>query len=41
MLFYLKKQKNHKEGPIAIYMRITVNGKRVDMLPGGANAKMT
>jgi hypothetical protein len=31
LLFYLRKQKNYKGGPIAIYMRITVNGKRAEM----------
>ena len=34
MLFYLRKQKNFKGGPMAIYMRITVNGKRADMSAG-------
>ena len=34
LLFYLRKQKNFKGGPMAIYMRITVNGKRVDMSAG-------
>ena len=27
-IFYLKKQKNYQSGPAAIYLRITVNGKR-------------
>ncbi|MGZ3777272.1 MAG: phage integrase SAM-like domain and Arm DNA-binding domain-containing protein, partial [Mucilaginibacter sp.] len=34
LLFYLRKQKNYKGGPIAIYIRITVNGKRADMSVG-------
>jgi site-specific recombinase XerD len=34
LLFYLRKQKNYKSGPMAIYMRITVNGKRADMSAG-------
>ena len=34
LLFYLRKQKNYKGGPMAIYMRITVNGKRADMSAG-------
>ena len=34
LLFYLRKQKNFKGGPMAIYMRITVNGKRADMSAG-------
>jgi len=24
LLFYLRKQKNYKSGPVAIYMRITI-----------------
>jgi hypothetical protein len=28
LLFYLKKSKNYQNGPVAIYMRITVDGKR-------------
>ncbi|MDB5133635.1 MAG: site-specific integrase [Mucilaginibacter sp.] len=34
LLFYLRKQKNYKGGAMAIYMRITVNGKRADMSAG-------
>src|ERR1700742_4081454 len=34
LLFYLRKQKNYKGGPMAIYMRITVNGTRADMSAG-------
>jgi integrase len=34
LLFYLRKQKNFKGGSMAIYMRITVNGKRADMSAG-------
>jgi hypothetical protein len=34
LLFYLRKQKNYKKGPKAIYMRITVGGKRADMSAG-------
>ncbi|HTK21036.1 MAG TPA: site-specific integrase [Mucilaginibacter sp.] len=34
LLFYLKKQKNYKTGPAAIYMRITVNGKRSENSTG-------
>ncbi|WP_255367045.1 Arm DNA-binding domain-containing protein [Mucilaginibacter sp. OK268] len=30
----MRKQKNYKRGPMAVYMRITVNGKRVDMSAG-------
>ncbi len=34
LLFYLKKQKNYKSGPMAIYMRITANGKRSEVSAG-------
>ncbi|MCQ6961057.1 site-specific integrase [Mucilaginibacter aquariorum] len=34
LLFYLRKQKNYKGGPQAVYMRITVNGKRAEMSAG-------
>ena len=34
LLFFLRKQKNYKDGPIAIYMRITVNGKRAELSTG-------
>lgn len=31
LLFYLKRSKNYQNGPIPIYMRITVNGKRSEV----------
>ena len=31
LLFYLKKQKNYVSGSVLIYMRITVEGNRVEM----------
>jgi site-specific recombinase XerD len=34
LLFYLRKQKNYRGGAIAIYMRITVDGKRAEMSTG-------
>lgn len=34
LLFYLRKQKNYKEGAAAIYMRITVDGKRSEFSAG-------
>jgi len=34
LLFYLRKQKNYKGGPMAVYMRITVDSKRVEMSAG-------
>jgi site-specific recombinase XerD len=34
LLFYLKRQKNYQSGPMAIYMRITVNGKRSEVSAG-------
>jgi len=34
LLFYIRKQKNYKGGAMPIYMRITVNGRRVDMSAG-------
>jgi site-specific recombinase XerD len=34
LLFYLKKQKNYTEGAAAIYMRITVDGKRSEFSVG-------
>jgi site-specific recombinase XerD len=34
LLFFLRKQKNYQDGPIAIYMRITVNGKRAELSTG-------
>lgn len=33
-IFYLKKQKNYQSGPAAIYLRITVNGKRTEVSIG-------
>ncbi len=30
LLFYLKKPKNYNEGPVPVYLRITVNGKRAE-----------
>jgi len=34
LLYYLRKQKVYKGGPRAIYMRITVDGKRAEMSTG-------
>ena len=34
LLFYLKKQKVYASGPMPIYMRITVNGKRAEVSAG-------
>ena len=34
LLFYIRKQKNYKGGPMPIYMRITVSGKRADISVG-------
>jgi len=34
LLFYLKKPKNYQNGPAAIYMRITVDGKRSEITTG-------
>jgi site-specific recombinase XerD len=34
LLFYLKKQKVYTSGPQPVYMRITVNGKRVELSAG-------
>ncbi|WP_299819222.1 Arm DNA-binding domain-containing protein [uncultured Pontibacter sp.] len=36
LLFYLKKQKNYRTGPVPIYMRITVSGKRAELATGRA-----
>ncbi|WP_316928906.1 Arm DNA-binding domain-containing protein [Mucilaginibacter paludis] len=30
LLFYLKKPKNHQNGTVPIYLRITVNGRRAE-----------
>jgi len=34
LLFYLKRQKNYQNGPAAIYMRITVDGRRKEVSAG-------
>jgi len=34
LLFYLKKPKNYDNGPMPIYLRITVNGKRAETTSG-------
>jgi hypothetical protein len=34
LLFYLKRPKNYENGPIPIYLRITVNGKRAETTSG-------
>jgi hypothetical protein len=34
LLFYLKKQKNYVKGAVPVYMRVTVNGKRVEVTTG-------
>src|SRR5476651_2440324 len=34
LLFYLKKQKVYASGPMPVYMRITVNGKRAEVSAG-------
>jgi len=34
LLFYLKRQKNYQNGPAAIYMRITVDGRRTEVSAG-------
>ena len=34
LLFYIKKQKNYKTGPVAIYLRLTVDGKRTEVATG-------
>jgi len=34
LLFYLKKPKNYENGPMPIYLRITVNGKRAETTSG-------
>ena len=52
LLFYLKKPKNYQKGPIPVYMRITVDGKRAEVAtsrecepsewsPGAGRAKGT
>src|SRR5690348_3971663 len=34
LLFYLKRPKNYESGPMPIYLRITVNGKRAETTSG-------
>ena len=34
LLFYLKKPKNYQDGPMPVYMRITVDGKRAETTAG-------
>ena len=34
LLFYLKRPKNYENGPMPIYLRITVNGKRAETTSG-------
>lgn len=34
LLFYLKKQKTWNKGPVPIYIRITVNGRRSELSAG-------
>ncbi|MBX0335347.1 site-specific integrase [Pontibacter sp. HSC-14F20] len=34
LLFYLKKPKNYQQGPVPIYLRITVAGKRSELATG-------
>jgi site-specific recombinase XerD len=34
LLFYLKKQKNYVKGAVPVYMRVTVNSKRVEVTTG-------
>ncbi|MBC6110699.1 site-specific integrase [Pedobacter sp. CCM 8938] len=34
LLFYLKKQKSYKDGPMAIYIRFTVDGQRAEVSTG-------
>ena len=31
LLFYLKKPKNYQKGPLPIYMRLTIDGKRAEL----------
>ncbi|MDR3696098.1 Arm DNA-binding domain-containing protein [Mucilaginibacter sp.] len=46
LLFYLKRPKNYENGPMPIYLRITVNGKRAETtsgresLPANWNSKL-
>lgn len=34
VLFYLKRSRNYQTGPVPVYMRITVNGKRSELTSG-------
>ncbi|WP_114941486.1 Arm DNA-binding domain-containing protein [Mucilaginibacter endophyticus] len=34
LLFYLKKPKNYQSGPIPVYLRFTVDGKRSEATTG-------
>ena len=34
LLFYLKRPKNYENGPMPVYLRITVNGKRAETTSG-------
>jgi len=34
LLFYLKKRSNYKSGPVAIYLRFTVEGQRAEVSTG-------
>ena len=34
LLFYLRKQKNYKSGPVSIYLRITIDGERAEIALG-------
>ncbi|MFI5140316.1 MAG: Arm DNA-binding domain-containing protein [Sphingobacteriales bacterium] len=34
LLFYLKKPKNYQNGPVPVYLRITVNGQRSETTAG-------
>jgi len=34
LLFYLKKPKNYHNGPMPVYLRITVNGQRSETTAG-------
>ena len=34
LLFYLKKPKNYQTGPVPVYLRITVAGKRTEVATG-------
>jgi hypothetical protein len=34
LLFYLKKPRNYQDGPVSIYLRVTVDGKRSEIATG-------